>query len=67
MNSLCGWSRYKFDNRHNTLVVYRRRLADLWRKTFWVVCIYCDQQQGPHRDAETAQRVANTFNGEVKA
>jgi hypothetical protein len=48
--------------RHNCLVVYRRRARDLWRRTFWVVCIYCDEVQGPHRERAEAQRAADSFN-----
>ena len=67
MNSICGSSRAVFQNRHNCLVVFRRRWRDLWRKSFWVVCIYCDRMHGPHPAAAIAQQVADTFNQRVDA
>ena len=51
-----------FPHRPNTIVVYRRRLRDWWQKSFWVVCIYCDDIWGPFITKEGAQARANLFN-----
>ena len=53
---------YALDYRHNCLVVYRRRIWELWRKTYWVICIYCAGQQGPHRERTDAWLAASCFN-----
>lgn len=44
------------------LVVFRRRVRDLWRRTYWVVCIYCDESHGPRWQQSDAWGVANSFN-----
>ncbi len=33
--------------RHLPSVIYRRRLRDLLRKTYWVKCWHCDLNRGP--------------------
>lgn len=64
MKALCSKSAYTANYRHNCLVVYRRRMQDWWRRTYWVVCIYCDESHGPHRESDQAWRVAGIFNDE---
>lgn len=33
---------------HLTTVVYRRRVRDWWRRTYWVRCWHCDELElGP--------------------
>jgi hypothetical protein len=39
---------------HAPLTVYRRRLRDLWRRTYWVVCCHCDLRRGPYGAATAA-------------
>lgn len=62
MRALCAVGSADLGYRHNCLVVYRRRAREWWRKTFWVVCIYCDGMQGPHRERESARAAADAFN-----
>lgn len=62
MNARCSRGTYTLGYRHNCIVVYQRRLRELWRKSYWVVCIYCDEVQGPHRAANDAWKVADAFN-----
>lgn len=31
--------------KHAGVKIYRRRMKDLFRKTIWWVCIYCDEEQ----------------------
>lgn len=65
MKALCSLSTFTVSYRHNCLVVYRRRARDWWRKSYWVVCIYCDEAHGPHRAKADAWRVACIFNDEA--
>lgn len=64
MNAYCRNGRWDhvnaptYERRHNCLVVYRRRLRDWFRKSYWAVCIYCDERNGPHRTTDTARAVA---------
>ncbi len=62
MKQLCASACHGQGYRHNCLVVYKRRLRDLWRKSFWVVCSYCDQLQGPHRTKGDAWKAADAIN-----
>ncbi len=50
-------------HRHNCLVVYRRLWRDWWRKTYWVVCCYCDETLGPYFSRASAQEQADAQNG----
>jgi hypothetical protein len=34
--------------RHNSILIYRRRLRDLFRKSFWLACVKCKLEQGPY-------------------
>lgn len=65
MHALCSCSTYRASHRHNCLVVYRRRMREWWRKSYWVVCIYCNGMQGPHRCSDDAWRVALIYNDEA--
>lgn len=62
MRALCSHGSHLLGYRHNCLVVYRRRLLDLWRVSFWVVCVYCDETHGPHRERSAARSLADAFN-----
>ena len=46
----------------NCIVVYRRRARDWFAKSYWAVCIYCDEQWGPFPDAAAAWAKANELN-----
>lgn len=35
--------------RHNTLIIYRRRIRDLFRKSFWFKCIRCEDEFRQYR------------------
>lgn len=41
--------------RHSTVVVYRRRLKDGLRKSYWVRCWRCDLRDGPWWDEDQAR------------
>ena len=62
MKALCSMGASCLGYRHNCLVVYRRRIWELWHRTYWVVCIYCEEMQGPHRERSEAQRAADSYN-----
>ena len=62
MNAACPLGTHVLRYRHNCLVVYRRRIRDLWRKSYWVVCIYCNRMQGPHREKDDAWKAADALN-----
>lgn len=62
IGAACPRGSHLFGYRHNCLVVYRRRIWEFWQKTYWVICIYCDQSQGPHRENADAWAVAEAFN-----
>ena len=64
MKALCSHGKHAAGYRHNCLVGYRRRIRDLWRKTYWVFCIYCDEMQGPHRERHDARYAADALNGD---
>jgi len=46
----------------NCIVVYRRRLREWFRKTYWAACIYCDDCWGPHRTDIAALAEARSLN-----
>jgi hypothetical protein len=44
---------------HEPHVFSRRRWCELWRKTWWVHCMYCPAESGPYAtDAEARKVVA---------
>ena len=43
---------------HMAIVVFRRRIRDGFRKTYWVCCWKCDFQIGPCNDRRHAQITA---------
>lgn len=34
--------------RHNSIIVYKHRLRDLFQQTFWLRCVRCMTEQGPY-------------------
>jgi hypothetical protein len=48
--------------RHLTCVIYRRRIVDLFRKTYWVRCWKCESLYlGPFWDRGIASDVCSDF------
>jgi hypothetical protein len=41
---------------HNTVLVYRRRLRDLFAKTYWDVCISCNKYVLADRQPKGVER-----------
>ncbi len=62
MKQLCASACHGRGYRHNCLVVHKRRLRELWRKSYWVLCLYCDQMQGPHCTKAEAWTAADALN-----
>lgn len=52
--------------RHNTVVVYRRRAKDLFRKSYWVRCWRCDLRDGPFWDEGQAKDYADELFGSMQ-
>lgn len=57
------WTELKHEP--NCIVVYRRRARDWFAKSYWAVCIYCDDRWGPFPDAAAAWRKANELNDDA--
>jgi hypothetical protein len=50
--------------KHNSLVIYKRRIRNLFQKTYWIVCWTCPVRLGPFLDERVAKNISSTMDGE---
>lgn len=53
------WEYLSDDHAHLLTLIQRRRVRNLFMKTYWVACWKCDFLRGPYRTEELARAECN--------
>lgn len=46
---------------HRTLIIRKRSWRQLWSERWWVICIHCDLEDGPHPSKKVAHIISKGY------